>query len=52
MAVLVLGRLLRSTMSVGCADVGLENGGWGQILMEARVEKTDWRKEREGRNGL
>ena len=26
---------------VTCADVGLENGGWGQILMEVRVERTD-----------
>ena len=26
---------------VTCDDVGLENGGWGQILMEVRVERTD-----------
>jgi uncharacterized repeat protein (TIGR04076 family) len=26
---------------VGCVDVGLENGGWGEILMEVRVEKTE-----------
>ncbi|MBI5118741.1 hypothetical protein HZA56_19910 [Candidatus Poribacteria bacterium] len=26
---------------VRCVDVGLENGGWGEILMEVRVEKTD-----------
>jgi hypothetical protein len=26
---------------VSCVDVGLENGGWGEILMEVRVEKTE-----------
>ncbi len=26
---------------VRCIDVGLDNGGWGEILMEVRVEKTD-----------
>jgi uncharacterized repeat protein (TIGR04076 family) len=26
---------------VGCIDVGLENGGWGEILMEVRVEKSE-----------
>lgn len=24
-----------------CVDVGLDKGGWGEILMEARVEKLD-----------
>jgi uncharacterized repeat protein (TIGR04076 family) len=24
-----------------CVDVGLDNGGWGDILMEARVEKVE-----------
>ena len=26
---------------VGCIDVGLEDGGWGEILMEIRVEKSE-----------
>jgi uncharacterized repeat protein (TIGR04076 family) len=26
---------------VRCLDVGLDNGGWGEILMEVRVEKTE-----------
>jgi len=26
---------------VSCVDVGLDNGGWGKILMEVRVEKTE-----------
>ena len=26
---------------VRCADVGLDNEGWGEILMEARVEKSE-----------
>ena len=26
---------------VRCIDVGLHNGGWGEILMEARVEKSE-----------
>jgi uncharacterized repeat protein (TIGR04076 family) len=26
---------------VGCIDVGLEGGGWGNILMEIRVEKSE-----------
>ena len=26
---------------VRCVDVGLENGGWGEILMEVRVEKQE-----------
>jgi len=26
---------------IRCVDVGLENGGWGEILMEARVEKSE-----------
>ena len=26
---------------VSCIDVGLENGGWGEILMEIRIEKSD-----------
>lgn len=25
---------------VRCTDVGVENGGWGEVLMEIRVEKT------------
>ncbi|OGW16284.1 MAG: hypothetical protein A3G93_05965 [Nitrospinae bacterium RIFCSPLOWO2_12_FULL_45_22] len=25
---------------VRCTDVGVENGGWGEVLMEVRVEKT------------
>lgn len=25
--------------TVHCVDVGVENGGWGQILMKVRVEK-------------
>lgn len=25
---------------VRCIDVGLDNGGWGELLMEVRVEKT------------
>jgi len=24
-----------------CVDVGLDNGGWGEVLMEARVERLD-----------
>jgi len=26
---------------VRCIDVGLDNGGWGEILMEVRVEKKE-----------
>jgi uncharacterized repeat protein (TIGR04076 family) len=26
---------------VRCIDVGVDNGGWGEILMEVRVEKTE-----------
>ena len=26
---------------VSCIDVGLEDGGWGEILMEIRVEKSE-----------
>lgn len=26
---------------VGCIDVGLEDGGWGEILMEIKVEKSE-----------
>jgi hypothetical protein len=26
--------------SVHCADVGVDRGGWGEVVVEAKVEKT------------